>query len=242
MQSPSTFCHNAGLHTRGGSWLTTTPHCDARRCQVVYSSQDPVLKLQHLSQGHKDAPQEYGAVDNFRTGVLPVLGTRAGGRSCRQLGMKLTLVAQLHTLCRDNASRVWPSHGSVRVVPARGATWLELDEVRLLSWWWSNRLLVSHSPCLSLGVVRLPSFVSSSRNDAAQQRCCASAPQNLKRSSARCELGSERCSTTGSSTAQHTLPEGGWCCCGVEQPLLTPMACGMCDQGASGLDTGRGGV
>ena len=42
--------------------------------QVVYSSELAVAKLTHLSQGHIDTPQEFGAVDNFRTGVLPVLG------------------------------------------------------------------------------------------------------------------------------------------------------------------------
>lgn len=48
-----------------------------RAVQVVYSSEKAIAKLTHLSQGHIDTPQEFGAVDNFRTGVLPVLGEPA---------------------------------------------------------------------------------------------------------------------------------------------------------------------
>ncbi|KAL3905719.1 MAG: hypothetical protein SGILL_009562 [Bacillariaceae sp.] len=47
---------------------------DMDRLTIIYSSEKPVVKLADLSEEQKANPNQYGAVDNMRIRVLPVLG------------------------------------------------------------------------------------------------------------------------------------------------------------------------
>jgi len=57
---------------------------DSPLLKILYSSEKTVAKLSELTQEQKDAPKEFGAVDNMRLRVLPVLGTMPAimGQAC----------------------------------------------------------------------------------------------------------------------------------------------------------------
>mmetsp|Transcript_6360 Transcript_6360/g.8222 ORF Transcript_6360/g.8222 Transcript_6360/m.8222 type:complete len:430 (+) Transcript_6360:14-1303(+) len=56
-------------------WKLKKMDCDIDNIMTVYSSENPRVKLLPLTAEQMEAPKEFGIVDNFRTRVMPVLGT-----------------------------------------------------------------------------------------------------------------------------------------------------------------------